>query len=87
MISAAMPELQLSGIGADSARKELMSEANSKVRHVGIERGTDDIQTAIKIFRIARSWRYDDPIRIQHIDVSIRSAIWNDGDHGSPVDE
>lgn len=87
MVSTTVTELELARIGAYGAGKQLMTEANSEIRDIGIEGGTHDIETSIEVLRISRTGRDDDTVRFQCRDIGVGRSIWDHCDNGAPIDE
>src|SRR5690606_19512363 len=87
MIASTVAELELAGIRADSARKQLVPETDTKIGNISVERGANDIETTIEVLGISRTRRNDDAIGSQRFDIREWSAVGHDRHNGAAVDK
>src|SRR5262249_42505336 len=81
LISAAMPELELSGFSSDSTRKQLMAKAYSEIGDSVFDNPGDELQTGVEVGRIAGSRRHDDAVGTQTANFV---QLCTERNHGNP---
>ena len=82
-----MPEFELSSLGANGPREELMTQTNPKVRNLLLQDASDEIETGVEVRGIPGPGRYHHSVRLKTLDLFMRGAKGNDGHATSPLDE
>ena len=82
-----MPEFQLSRLGADRPRQELVTQTDPKVRDLLLQNAGDNVETGVEVRGIARTGRYDHSVRLKSLDLFTRGAERNDCHPTAPLDK